>query len=403
LGQAGAVSGQRPARTAEAPARAAVRPGIDVLLSDSLHLVRGRRVGLLTNQAGVDASGMRDVDRLRAAGVELVALFSAEHGFRGTAGPGAEVGSATDSATGLPIYSLYGSTSPPLEQILPSLDAVLVDLPDVGARYFTYAATTLDLMRVAARYGRAVIVLDRPNPVGGTVQGNVLDPRYRSNVGVTAVPMRYGLSAGELARLARSDLGLTTELIVVPVQHWHRRDALDRTGLPFLAPSPNLRSLESLFHYPGLCLFEGTALSVGRGSEAPFEQVGAPWLDSSQVLRRLRSAQLPGVRFRATTFTPVAPGDGKFSDTLVVGIRLRVTDRATYDPTLTAVTLLGVVQAVHPDRIGWSPERFDRLAGGPQLREAIQAGRSARSIVQQWRPALRAFLARRKAFLLYPE
>jgi uncharacterized protein YbbC (DUF1343 family) len=374
-----------------------------VLLSDSLQMVRGRRVGLVTNQAGVDAQGISDVARLQAAGVRLVALFSPEHGFRGAADPGAAVASSIDSATGLPIYSLYGPSTAPTDAMFDGVELLLVDLPDVGARYYTYLFTTVEVMRSAARRGIRVVVLDRPDPIGGLVQGNVLDTAFRTPVGMLAVPMRYGMTLGELARLARADLGLTTELDVVPVAGWRRPMPLDATGLPFVAPSPNLRSLESLYHYPGLCLFEGTNLSVGRGSEAPFEQIGAPWLDTAAVLARVRAAALPGVRFAGVTFTPSRPGDDKYADTLLSGIRLRVTDRNAYDPTVTAVHLLAAVRAVHADRLGWIPKHFDRLAGGAVLREQIEAGRAPDAIVRGWAPGLERFKVRRREFLLYPE
>jgi uncharacterized protein YbbC (DUF1343 family) len=379
-----------------------VRPGIEVLLSDSLHLVRGRRVGLVTNQSGVDHDGVSDVERLRAAGVNLVALFSPEHGFRGTADPGAAVASSVDSATGLPIYSLYGRNSSPADSMLAGIDLLLVDLQDAGARYFTYLYTTVEVMRAAGRHRTPVIVLDRPDPIGGLVQGNILDTLHASPVGLLAVPMRPGMTLGELARLARSDLAIVVDLRVVPVIGWRRSEGWDQTGLPFIPPSPNLRTVESLYHYPGLCLFEGTALSVGRGSEAPFEQVGAPGLDTAAVLARLRGADLAGIAFQGVTFTPHDPGDGKYADTLVTGIRFRVTDRSRYDPTRTAVTLLAILQSLDPGRLGWSPARFDRLAGGPSLRAAIVAGQPPSAIVGGWAGPRAAFEQRRRPFLLYP-
>jgi uncharacterized protein YbbC (DUF1343 family) len=379
-----------------------VRPGIEVLLSDSLHLVRGRRVGLVTNQSGVDHDGVSDVERLRAAGVNLVALFSPEHGFRGTADPGAAVASSVDSATGLPIYSLYGRNTSPADSMLAGIDLLLVDLQDAGARYFTYLYTTVEVMRAAGRHRTPVIVLDRPDPIGGLVQGNILDTLHASPVGLLAVPMRPGMTLGELARLARSDLAIVVDLRVVPVIGWRRSEGWDQTGLPFIPPSPNLRTVESLYHYPGLCLFEGTALSVGRGSEAPFEQVGAPGLDTAAVLARLRGADLAGIAFQGVTFTPHDPGDGKYADTLVTGIRFRVTDRSRYDPTRTAVTLLAILQSLDPGRLGWSPARFDRLAGGPSLRAAIVAGQPPSAIVGGWAGPRAAFEQRRRPFLLYP-
>ena len=368
-----------------------------------MHLVRNRRIGLVTNQTGVDADGVSDVVRLRAAGIPLVALFSPEHGFQGAADPGALVASSKDSATGLPIYSLYGRTSAPTDEMLRGIDVMLVDLQDAGARYYTYLATTVEVMRAAGRHHLPVMVLDRPNPIGGMVQGNVLDPAFSSTIGRLAVPMRHGMSLGELARLAVEDLGIEVQLTVIPVGGWERRAPLDQTGLPFIPPSPNLRSLESLFHYPGVCLFEGTNLSVGRGSDAPFEQIGAPWLDTTAVLAALRRVDLPGVRLEGVEFIPLRPGDGKYADTLARGIRLRVKDRSTYDPTRTAVYLLAAVRKAHPDNFAWIPAHFDRLAGGTSLRDQIGRGMEAGEIVRTWQAQLDRFRERRRSALLYPE
>ncbi len=392
---AGAPTGAAPART--------VRPGIEVLLSDSIHLVRDRRIGLVTNQSGVDAEGVSDVVRLRAAGVRLVALFSPEHGFRGAAEPGAAVASSVDSATGLPIYSLYGRTSAPTPEMLADIDVMVVDLQDVGARYYTWLFTTIEVMKVAAAQHVTVIVLDRPDPIGGLVQGNVLQPGFKTTVGQLEIPMRHGMTLGELARLAKTDLGLAVDLAVVPVAGWQRAVPLDETGLPFIAPSPNLRTLQSLYHYPGTCLFEGTNLSVGRGSDAPFQQIGAPWLDTTAVLSAMRKAGLPGVELRAVSFTPAKPGDGKFADTAVAGIWLTVTDRGRYDPTATAVHLLSVIRAAHPDRFGWIPAHFDRLAGTASLRAAVESGAPPGEIVRSWQQDLERFRSRRRPALIYPE
>jgi uncharacterized protein YbbC (DUF1343 family) len=286
--------------------------------------------------------------------------------------------------------------------MLRGVDVMLVDLQDVGARYYTYLATTIDVMQTAARSGLPVVVLDRPNPIGALVQGNVLDTAFRSTIGRLAIPMRHGMTLGELVRLAARDLSLPSP-IVVPVSGWSRSQVVDEAGLPFVPPSPNLRSVESLFHYPGLCLFEGTNLSVGRGSDAPFEQIGAPWLDTTQVLRRIRGARLAGVRFRGVEFTPVRPGEGKFADTLVQGIRLEVTDRRTYDPTATAVHLLTIIRNVHRGHFGWIPAHFDRLAGNAELRARIDAGQDPSLVMSNWGGQLRDFEVRRRAALLYAE
>lgn len=402
LGSATGCAGASAQRPADGSVRtASVRPGIDVLVTDSIALVRGRRVGLVTNQSGIGATGEGDIELLRAAGVNLVALFSPEHGFRGVADPGAVVSSTVDSATGLPIYSLYGRTSAPTDSMLAGIDVMLVDLQDAGARYYTYLATMVEVMKASTRHGIPVVVLDRPDPIGGAVQGNVLDMAFTSFVGRLAEPMRHGMTLGELARLADADFSIHATLTVVPVAGWKRSMAFDQTGLRFVAPSPNLPSLESLFHYPGTCLFEGTNLSVGRGSDAPFEQIGAPWLDTTAVLARIRAAKLPGVSFSGVTFTPHRPGDGKYADTTLTGIRLHVTDRATYDPTVTAVYLMNAVRSAHPDRMRWSNAQFDRLAGNSTLRTALMAGIAPEQIVAGWPPAVQKFEARRKPFLIY--
>jgi uncharacterized protein YbbC (DUF1343 family) len=394
LGCAGAAAVPRPVR------RASVRPGIDVLLSDSIGAVRGRRLGLVTNVAAVDANGVGDIARLRGAGLQLVALFAPEHGLTETAAPGERVAGGVDSASRLPIYSLYGRTIAPTDSMLAGIDLLLVDLPDVGARYYTYLATTVGVMQSAARHHIPVLVLDRPNPLGGAMQGNILDTAYASMVGRLAVPMRHGLTLGEEARLARSDLGIDVDLRVIPVSGWQRSMLFDATGLPFRAPSPNLRSLDALFLYPGLCLFEGTALSVGRGTEYAFELVGAPWLDTTAVLRILRGRAIAGVTFESVVFTPHVPGDQKFADMTVPGIRVVVTDRVRQDPTATAVEMLAAIRTVHPDRIviGGS---FDRLAGGPALREALLRGDDPRDIVTGWQAGLAKFRARASAIMMY--
>lgn len=380
----------------------AVRPGIDVLLSDSLGLVRHARLGLVTNQAGVDAAGVSDVTRLRDGGLDLVALYSPEHGYRGEADPGAAVPHERDAATGLPIYSLYLQNTAAIAATLKGIDILLVDLQDVGARYYTYISTTVAVMRAAVRTGTRVVVLDRPNPIGGTVQGNVLDTAFTSFVGILPVPMRHGMTLGELALFANDELGIGADLTVVPVAGWSVAMDLAETGLPFIPPSPNLKSLEALFHYPGLCLMEGTNLSVGRGSDHPFEQIGSPWLDTTRVLARLRAAHLPGVTFSATRFRPRSPGDAKYADTLVAGIRLTMTDRDAYDPTATAVTILAVIRAVHPGQLRWTPSQFDRLAGNSRLRTQLAGGGQPKAVMEPWPAEHATFLARRRPALLYP-
>ena len=389
---------------------AQVRPGIDVVLADSAHLIVHKRLGLLTNQTGVDAAGRRDVDVLIAGGYRVTALFSPEHGFRGLEDrPG--LPDAVDSASGLPIYSLYGGA--PLSRLaaLDCLDVLLVDLQDIGARYYTYPASATQLMREAARRGKSVIVLDRPNPIGGDVaQGNV---RARAGdpdsafVGFLPIPMRHGMTLGELLRLANDRLHLHATLTVVPAAGWRRSLYFDATGLPWVKPSPNMPDLESAMHYPGTCLFEGTNLSVGRGTALAFQIVGAPWLDTAAVLERLREGGggrgegLLGVEVSGMTFTPRAPTDGKYDGIELRGIRLRVTDRRRYDPTKAAVALLAALRVVHRDSLRFNAPSFDRLAAGRDLRLAILAGRAPAAIWRAWGPDLARFRRARAGYLLY--
>jgi len=393
-----------------APGPAQVRPGIAVLLADSGHLIAGRRLGLLTNQTGVDAWGRRDVDRLLADGYRLTTLFSPEHGFSGREDrPG--LPDAIDSASGLPIYSLYGGLTRARSAALDSLDVVMIDLQDVGARYYTYASTATQLMREAARRGTRVIVLDRPNPLGGAlVQGDVravLGDPDADFVGFLPVAMRHGMTLGELLRLANDTLRLGAALTVVPAAGWRRDRYYDETGLLWVRPSPNLPDLESAIHYPGTCLFEGTNLSVGRGTAFAFQVIGAPWLDTAAVLRRLRHGGrgtgdgLVGVEISATQFTPRSPSDGKYDGVPLRGIRLRVTDRRRYDPARTTVTLLAAIHAAQRDSLRFDAARFDQLAAGPALRTALVAGRSASTIVQGWERPLERFRRVRAKYLLY--
>ncbi|MDZ4259555.1 MAG: DUF1343 domain-containing protein [Gemmatimonadales bacterium] len=390
-----------PGRVAEAAqSPPVVQPGVEVLLTDSLHLVAGKRVGLVTNLAAVDSRGVSTVEHLRAGGVNLVALFGPEHGLAATAAPGEKVASGVDSATAIPIYSLYGATVRPTAAMLDGLDLLLVDLPDVGARYYTYLGTTVEVMIAAAEQEIPVVILDRPNPIGGAIQGNILDTAFASLVGRLAVPMRHGLTLGEQARLARDDLSIDVSLAVVPVRGWTREMEFEETGLPFRAPSPNLKDVDALFHYPGTVLFEGTALSVGRGTDFPFHQVGAPWLDTTAVLARIMTAGLPGVTFEGVGFTPRNPGDAKFADQPLAGIRLRITDRKSYDPTVTAIHLLAAIRAIHPDLIAIGGS-FDRLAGGRTIRERLLRGDPAGAITADWAAGIERYRQRVKPFLIY--
>jgi len=379
-----------------------------VLVQDSLHLVRDRALGLLTNHTGIDRAGRRDVDVLRAAaGVRLRVLFSPEHGFRGTEDrPG--LPDATDSVSGLPIYSLFTGGRPPNFAALDSIDVLAIDLQDIGARYYTYLAAAARLMREAARRGKRVIVLDRPNPIGGELTQGAMretpgDPA-RDDVGFLPVPMRHGLTLGELLRMADDVLGLGADLHVVPAAGWRRDQYFDATGLPWVRPSPNMPDLESAMHYPGTCLFEGTNLSVGRGTPMAFQAIGAPWLAPRRVLdwlTRHAPEVLTGVALDTTTFTPSLPTDGKYDRVPLPGIRLKVTDRSRYDPTRLAVALLAAMRAQHADSFQFRSGHFDRLASGPALRVALLAGTVPREVWVDWDAALETWRTARAKYLVY--
>jgi uncharacterized protein YbbC (DUF1343 family) len=406
-----AMEANRPATTATPP----VLVGIDVLLRDSLDLFRGRRVGLITNHTGVTAfHGTRlepasSIDVLhRAPEVALVALYSPEHGIHGRAGAGERVESGRDPATGLPVHSLYSTGQKPTPAMLEGVDVLAFDIQDVGARYYTYVWTMALAMEAAGEAGLPFVVLDRPNPIGGRlVQGNVLDPAFATFVGLHPVPMRHGLTAGELARLLVAEHDIDVDLTVVPMAGWDRAMWYDDTGLPWIAPSPNMPSLASATHYPGTCLFEGTSLSVGRGTDLAFQHIGAPWLDAEAVAARLNAAVaagadgLAGVRFEATTFTPESPGDGKFGGETVRGIRFAATDRDVYDPIVAAIAALIEIRRAHPDSLRWNIAHFDRLAGTDRVRLAIQAGARLGEVVGPWAEEAARFEALRRPYLLY--
>ncbi len=397
---------QAPQQAASVPR---VLPGIDVLLEDSLHLVEGARIGIITNHTGVDRAGRSTIDRLVGAEAvdlvtlfDLVALYSPEHGIRGSGGAGERVESGRDSKTGLPVHSLYGSTQKPTADMLDGLDVLLFDIQDIGTRYYTYVSTMALGMEAAGESGIPFIVLDRPNPIGGTrVQGNVLSPEFSSFVGMYPVPMRHGMTPGELARMFVGEFGLDVELHVVPVDGWERELSFEESGLPWIGPSPNMPTIESATHYAGTCLFEGTNLSVARGTDRPFQQVGAPWLDGELLAERLGAYGVPGVRFEAVTFTPESPDDGKFDGEPVHGVRLVALDE-NYDPTLAAVAMLVEARRISGERWAWRESHFDRLAGTDRLRLAVEAGRSVAEIREGWDTALATFMRMRERYLLYP-
>jgi uncharacterized protein YbbC (DUF1343 family) len=377
-----------------------VRAGVDVLADRLPDVLRGKRIGLITNHTGLDRAGRSTIDVLNGmSDVDLVALFGPEHGIRGTAAAGEKVESGRDARTGLPVHSLYGRTQKPTAEMLAGIEALVFDIQDIGARPYTYVYTMALAMQAAAERAIPFVVLDRPDPIGGAVvEGGLLDTSFASFVGMYPIPMRHGLTVGELARLFNGAFGIDAALTVVPVEGWRRAMWYDETGLPWTPPSPNIPRLESAIHYPGTVLFEGTNLSEGRGTDRPFEQVGAPWLDAEAVSAALNALALPGVRAEAVAFTPRA-GTRKYAETALRGVRLVVTDRERYRPVETAVRLLEAVRRQHPDRLELTPF-LDRLAGTNELRRALERG-TVEALLMDWRREAERFGQDRTRWLLY--
>lgn len=387
---------------ATAEALLEVRPGIEVLLEDSIHVVAGKRVGLVTNHTGIDRSRTSDIDLLAGhPDVELVALYSPEHGIRGEERAGAAIASGMDEQTGLPIHSLYGETRKPTAEMLEGVDVLLFDMQDVGARYYTYVSTMALAMEAAGEHGIPFVVLDRPNPIrGDIVQGNVLEPEYSTFVGMYPVPMRHGMTPGELARMYVGAFGIEADLRVIPVAGWSRTATFAETGLPWTPPSPNMPSVESALAYPGTCLFEGTPLSVGRGTARAFQWIGAPWLDGPALAEALNAYGIEGVRFEAATFTPTNAGDRKFEGQEVHGVLLVPTSSA-YDSPKATVAMLIETRKSSGDNWSWAESHFDRLAGTSTLRLGLEAGDDFATLTAGWDGAVADFERLRAPYLIY--
>ena len=380
----------------------AVRPGIEVFLESVPPALRGKRVGLITNQSGIDRARVPDIDLIaRHRDLKLVALLAPEHGIRGDLAAGAKVADAADARTGVPIFSLYKAEDRgPSPEMLKDVDVLVYDLQEVGGRTWTYVSTMALSMQAAARKKIPFVVLDRPNPIGGEiVEGALLDPRFKSFVGMFPIPARHGMTVGELATLFNKEHGLGADLIVVRAANWRRSQWFDDTGLPWVNPSPNLRSLAALQNYPGSVYFEGTNLTEGRGTERPFEQIGAPWLDAAAVARSMNQLKLPGIRLEAITMA-VEPTAAKFKGETIPAIRFAVTDRRAYRPVRTSLLLIDAIRRQHPREFAWSPT-IDRLTGSDKVRLAIEGG-TLSTLLDAWDREAAAFSEHRKPFLLYP-
>jgi uncharacterized protein YbbC (DUF1343 family) len=391
---------------------ARLKSGLEIFLQEPPAWAAGARLGLLSQPASVgpDLTSARELVARGFPG-RLQVLFSPQHGLLGEKQdnmvPSADF---TDPVLHLPVVSLYGPrlTSPP--EAVAAVDVILVDLVDVGTRVYTFAATLAKLMAAAAPLGKKVVVLDRPNPIGGSaVEGNMLKPEWSSFVGPYPLPMRHGFSLGELARYYNHTQGINCDLEVIPAAGWRRRAYHDATGLPWVLPSPNLPTLEAAMVYPGQVLLEGTNLSEGRGTTRPFELCGAPFLEPGRLLDLLKSMELPGVILRTACFEPTFH---KWAGDLCRGFQLHVSDRQTFKPYYTTLTLLSAIRRLYPEQFAWrqppyeyETERlpFDLLTGDAEIRQGLEDGMSVVELEESWRGDLVGFMEVRREFLLYEE
>jgi uncharacterized protein YbbC (DUF1343 family)/CubicO group peptidase (beta-lactamase class C family) len=380
------------------PERAAppVLSGIDVLRAEGFARLKGKRLGLVTNHTGLARDGATTIDLLfNAPDVRLVSLFSPEHGIRGILD--ANVESTVDEKTKLPIHSLYGETRRPTPGMLEGIDTMVIDLQDIGARFYTYMTTMAYVMEEAAKAGIEVVVLDRPNPIGGVrIEGPMLDSEQLSFVGYMPMPVRHGLTLGELAQLFNAENKIGAKLTVVTARNWRRDAWFDETGLPWVNPSPNMRNLIQATLYPGIGAFEGTNLSVGRGTDTPFEQIGAPWIDGVALAEALNARRIPGIRFYPVRFTPTA---SKFANEACQGVFAIVTDREALRPVRVGVEIAAALHKLHGAR--FELERSDRLFGSKDGISRIRAGEDPAAVAQSWSAGEGRWRLLRNKYLLY--
>jgi uncharacterized protein YbbC (DUF1343 family) len=369
--------------------------GIDVLGRERFQRLRGRHIGLVTNHSGLDRAGRSTIDLLHSAkGVTLVALFGPEHGIRGTADE--RIVDSRDEKTGLPVYSLYGARQKPMPETLKGIDTLVYDIQDAGCRFYTYISTLGYVLEAAAENKLRVIVLDRPNPIGGvTVSGPVLDPGHESFVGYHRLPVRHGLTVGELARLFNAERKIGANLEVVRMEGWHRDMLFDQTGLTWINPSPNLRSLTETLLYPGIGLLETTNLSVGRGTDRPFEWIGAPWLDGQKLAAALQEQKLPGLRFVPLRLTP---NYSVHKGQTCGGVQFIVDDWKAFEPVRAGLAVAGTLRRLYPHE--WQVDSFKKLLGHQVTWESVRDGASWQE-PPLWQPELSKFMEIRKKYLLY--
>ncbi|GIN84675.1 hypothetical protein J6TS2_10610 [Heyndrickxia sporothermodurans] len=380
--------------------------GVEALLKDQVHLLKGKKVGLITNPTGIDQSFESIVDSFYDHnGINLVALFGLEHGVRGSEEAGAYVPFYIDEKTGLPVYSLYGETKKPTPEMLKNIDVLVFDIQDVGARFYTYIYTMAFAMEAAKENNIPFIVLDRPNPISGVkVEGPILDTKYSSFVGLYPIALQHGMTVGELANFFNKEFNIGAKLTVVKMKGWKRNMYYDETPLQWILPSPNMPTLDTALVYPGAALIEGTNISEGRGTTKPFELIGAPFIDGEELAQKLNELKLPGVMFRSAYFTPTT---SKFNGQLSGGIQIHITKRKSYQSVKTGIAIVKTIHDLYPKQFAFRAEDskgisyFDQLIGNGWIRKAINDGTSFRDIEKRWQSELKKFEKKRKKYLLY--
>jgi uncharacterized protein YbbC (DUF1343 family) len=375
---------------------ARVQTGLDVLEAQKFAPLRGKHIGIITNHTGRDSQERSTVDVLsHATGVQLVALFSPEHGLAGRNDE--KVASSKDPSTGLPVYSLYGETRRPTDEMLKGIDALVFDVQDAGARFYTYTATMAYCMEEAAKRNIAFFVLDRPNPLGGEIiEGPMLDPDKTNFVAYFPLPVRYALTIGELAQLFNAENHIGADLHVIPMRNWHRNYFFESTGIKWIPPSPNLRTIKGSILYPGIEILQSAGVSVGRGTETPFEEFGAPWLNGDEVASALNARSLPGVRFAGQPFIPIA---GLYAGQRCGGVSIRIIDRFKVRSMRVGLEIAAILQKLYPNQFEVS--KLIELVGNADTVQQLQSGVPPEKIVASWSDALAAFDKIRRKYFLY--
>jgi len=387
-----------------------VKVGLDVFLVNHLSKLEGKRVGIITNQTGIASSGEHIVDILSSIeGLSIGALYAPEHGIRGDLPDATKMASYVDKRTRIQVWSLYGEHLKPTQEMLEDVDVLIYDIQDVGARFYTFISTMGLAMEAASEYGKQFIVLDRPNPINGvTIEGPIIEEPFFSFVGQYPIPVRYGMTPGEMAWMIKGEKWMKAmeelDLKVIPMEGWQRTMWFDQTGLPWTRPSPNIPSILTAAVYPGLCLIEALNLSEGRGTMRPFEQIGAPWINSHKLAETMNFCRLPGIYFKPITFTPVtlphaAPWN-KYRDQDVNGLNLIITDRERLRPLQVMVHLLVTLKKHYPAELELR-KNLERLIGIPSFRQSINDLRAPEEILAEWEPGIQAFDKVRQKYLLY--